>query len=322
MNVVLIDADSKMANLALMKISQWHKQKGDRVYLKKGLDPLLPLECMRPDKIYISCVFEQNREAVLTLTQALRKRNFNVEVGGSGVDLSKELPYEIEHTCPDYTLYNIEYSIGFTSRGCIRNCPWCVVPKKEGKIRNHAPINEFYNPKWKRLLLLDNNFLASPKWYQNLREIIARKIRVSFNQGLDIRLIDEENARLLSKTRYSDDQFRRRRLYFSFDLPDLESEVLKGIHTLRRHGVRPRHIMFYVLVGFNTTFEEDMHRINLLIKEGVLPYVMPYNDRHDSYYPHLERWIDGRFYKVVTWEDYVNKKARNLLSQRSKTKSK
>jgi len=314
MKVVLIDADSKMANLALMKISQWHKQKGDQVYLKKGTAPLLPLECLRPDKIYISCVFEQNREAVLTLTHALRKRNFNVEVGGSGVDLTKELPYAIEHTMPDYALYHIEYSIGFTSRGCIRSCPWCIVPKKEGKIRDHAPISEFYNPRWKRLLPLDGNFLASPKWYQNLREIIARKVRVSFNQGLDIRLVDNETAYWLSRTHYTDDQFRRKRLYFSFDLPDIEPEVLEGIHTLKRHGIRPRHQMFYVLVGFNTTIEEDLHRINLLIKEGVLPFVMPYNNRKDSYYPHLARWINKRYYKVVSWQDYLNKKARNLLS--------
>lgn len=303
MNVLLIDVDCKFPNLALMKISAWHKKQGDNVLFKN-------IAC-KPDKVYISCIFSWNREKALGLAEFWRDLGCEVEVGGTGIDLHKELPFEVEHTMPDYSLYGIRYSLGFTSRGCIRNCPWCIVPKKEGKIRDHAPIDEFYVPYWKKLILLDNNFLASPKWYENLKEIIARKIKVCFNQGLDIRLIDNENAKMLSQTRYYDDQFKSRRLYFAFDQPNIESEVIEGIETLKRHGVPPRHLMFYVLVGFNTTFEEDFHRFEILNKFGTLPFIMIYNNRKDKpILRHFARWVNKRYYKIVSWQDYLKLKTK------------
>jgi len=305
MKVLLVDVDGKMPNLALMKISAYHKGKGDVV----GFD------ISRPNKVYISCVFSHNRSKALGLAQFWQSIGVEVEVGGSGVDLTTKLPDEIEHTRPDYSLYGIRYSVGFTSRGCIRNCPWCIVPKKEGSIREWAPIDEFYVPYWRKLLLYDNNFLASPKWYEKLREIIARKIKICFNQGLDIRLIDKENAKLLVKCHYYDDQFKVRRLYFAFDLPEIEDQVLHGIETLKKAGIPPSHLMFYVLVGYNTTYHEDMHRINLLIKEGVLPYVMPYNNRKDNYYPHLARWINRRLYNWVSWQKYDRGSSQKIISK-------
>lgn len=301
--VLLIDVDSKMPNLALMKISMWHKKKGDVVGF--GISD--------PDTVYVSCVFEQNRSKALGIAKFWESMGCNVQVGGSGVDLKKTLPDEIEHECPDYSLYGIRYSIGFTSRGCIRNCPWCIVPEKEGSIREHSPIDEFYVHYWGKMLLYDNNFLASPKWYEKLMEIIIRKIKVCFNQGLDIRLIDQENARLLAKTHYYDNEFKDRRLYFAFDIPQIEDQVLHGIETLKNAGIPPQHLMFYVLVGYNTTYEEDMHRINLLIKEDVLPYVMPYNNRKDSYYPHLARWINRRLYNWVPWEKYSRGNSQKII---------
>lgn len=168
MKVLLVQVDGKMPNLALMKISSWHKKQGDKVFLQNLINP---------DKVYISCIFSQNRAKALGIAKMF---NCQVEVGGYGIN-DAQLPFDVEHTMPDYSLYGIRYSIGFTSRGCIRNCPWCIVPKKEGNIKDHAPINEFYVSAWKKLILWDNNFLASPRWYENLREIITRKIKVSFN---------------------------------------------------------------------------------------------------------------------------------------------
>jgi len=299
MKVLLVDVDSKMPNPALMKISASHKARGNTV----GFD------IRDPDKVYISCIFEKNRAQALGRAGIF---NCPVEVGGYGVSDVK-LPDEIEHLCPDYSLYGIHYSMGFTSRGCIRSCPWCIVPKVEGQIRDHAPLNEFL--RHKKLILLDNNFLVSPRWSENLKELIARKIKVNFNQGLDIRLVDQENAKLLSRVRYYDWHFKEPRLHFAFDLPEIEDDVLEGIRTLEKAGIPRVHLMFYVLVGFDTSYEEDLHRVNLLLKERVKPYIMPFNDRHDTYYPHLERWINGRYYEVVPWERYDHGDSQRIIKE-------
>jgi len=305
--VLLIQVDGTKPNLALMKISAFHKRKGDKVFLETPKRWVLGVN---PDKVYIACIFSENKSKALGITKMF---NCEVELGGSGVDLEKALSDDIEHIMPDYSLYNIRYSKGFTSRGCNRSCPWCIVPKKEGKIREHAPIDEFYVPKWKKLILYDNNFLASPKWPEKLHELIARKIKVSFCQGLDIRLVDQEVANLLSKVHYYDDDFRRPRLYFSFDLPQIESEVLTGIEHLKNAGVKPRHLMFYVLVGYNTTFKEDYHRFELLNKLGIKSYIMVYNDRKDiPILRHFERWVNRRYYKVCKFDEY--KPAKKVLA--------
>lgn len=301
MKVLLISVDGKKPNLALMKISEFHKKRGDSVELRKCFCGMLGLPHPNPDKVYVSCIFTKNAPFASNLSKMF---DCEVEVGGYGIN-DKQLPYEIEHIMPDYSLYGIHYSIGFTSRGCIRSCPWCIVPEKEGKIREHALIDEFYVPKWHKLILWDNNFLASPNWEKNLHEITARKIRICFNQGLDIRLIDASTAKLLSKTHYCDDQFKRPRLYFAFDLPNIEGAVVEGIEILKKAGIKARHLMFYVLVGFNTSFEEDYHRFELLDKLGVKPYIMLYNDRKDRpILRRFERWVNGRYYNVCKWKDY------------------
>ena len=179
-------------NLALMKLGAWHKKRGDEV-------TLIDISSTQFDRIYASKVF----------------------IGGSGVDLKSELPKEIELQIPDYELFKTDYSIGFTSRGCIRDCGFCIVREKEGWIEE-APFDWIVSDK---VLILDNNFLASPKWREKLEFFIRQKLKVSFNQGLDIRLINEENAKLLSETRYYDYKFKSRRLYFSFDDPKLETIV-------------------------------------------------------------------------------------------------
>lgn len=300
MNVLLIDVDSKMPNLALMKISGYHKKKGDRV----------GFNIQKPDKVSISCVFKENKSKALGI---VRMFNSNVEIGGYGVN-DIQLPYEVEHTMPDYSLYGIHYSIGFTSRGCIRKCPWCIVPKKEGAIREHAPIDEFYNFEWGKLVLWDNNFLASPKWHSKLHEIIVRKIRVSFNQGLDIRFVNEEVAGMLSQTNYSDVRFKSRRLYFSFDRSNIEGKVLEGIQNLLDAGVKPHHLMFYILTGFNVKAEDytldyfyshDYARFELLHKMGILVFPMVYDNRKDiPILKKFQKWAIRRYYKVCSFEEY------------------
>ena len=241
MRVLLVDADSHngFPNLALMKLSAWYKQQGYAVDLLKGIHTTAPLQ--HYDKVFISIIFYQNREKVLDYASQFD----NVTVGGSGFDYNIRLDDDIEHILPDYSLYDLDYSMGFTSRGCIRNCGFCIVPEKEGPIRDHAPIHEFLHPDHKKVILLDNNFQASPKWRENIKYLIDTKLKVNFNQGLDIRLIDRESAYFFSETYYYNWTFKRRGINFAFDDLRYEKKVREGLENLINVGIRPEHILVY-----------------------------------------------------------------------------
>jgi len=222
-------------------------------------------------------------------------------MGGSGMDLKSELPKEIEFQIPDYELFKADYSIGFTSRGCIRDCGFCIVREKEGWIKEN-PFDWIVSDK---VLLLDNNFLASPKWREKLEFFIRHNIKVCFTQGLDIRLINKENAELLAKVKYYDNHFYRRRLYFAFDDPKLENVVKEKVAILLEAGIRADHLLFYMLVGYDTTFEQDYHRFEVLKNLGVLPFVMRYNNRRDKQQlVDFARWVNKRLYNWTSWKDY------------------
>lgn len=300
MRVLVVDADSKAGfpNLALMKISAWHKAQGDTVELIKGIPEAPPLTGY--DKNYISVIFYQNAQRANTYARMLEGE---VDIGGIG-DSYKKLPDEIEHIMPDYSLYGVDFSMGYTSRGCIRKCKWCVVPKKEGGIRDNAPITEFLHPNHNRLLLLDNNFQASPKWNDNLHYLIINNIKVNFNQGLDIRLVNKEFADLLSRVHYYSWLFKTRSLHFAFDTMKVERAVRRGIKTLNDAGIPPRNLMFYVLVGYDTTTEQDLHRVQVLKDLGAVPYIMIFNRDKNRELHQLARWVNRRYYQFISWEKY------------------
>jgi hypothetical protein len=309
--VLLIDVDSIWFNLALMKLSAWHKARGDSVYLchlpkywrnRFGLAVDLEVKTsMRLfDKAYVSCIFTENASKARAVACMLESMGIQTELGGSGVDLSKELPYEVEHICPDYSLYGLNYSVGFVTRGCIRRCEWCIVWRKEGDIRFHAPLKEFL--RHKRLMLLDNNLLAYDGHYEVLRQLIDWKIETCFTQGLDIRLVDDENAKLLSLIRYRDTEFKHPRLYFSWDILNIEDSVVNGVETLKRHGIPTRHLLFYILCGFKVKpedytwdyfLENDWYRYERLVKLGCKPFIMKYNGRRDiPLLNEFARWVN------------------------------
>ena len=273
----LIQIDGKLPNLALMKLAAWHKKQGDDVRI-------IDLSSLGVDRWYGSKIF----------------------MGGSGYDIKQKLPKEIEVQIPDYDLYNVDYSMGFTTRGCIRDCDFCIVKEKEGEFHEQDFSKDIKHLKY---IVMDNNFLASPKWREKLKFFIDNNIKVNFNQGLDIRLIDEEKAEMLSKVKYYDGKFVERRLYFAFDDPATEPIFREKIEILLKY-IKPLHIMVYMLVGFNTTFEQDMHRYKILWKEyGVYPFVMIYNNkRSNPKLRKLARWINKRVHKVCEFEDYDRKK--------------
>jgi len=280
----LFDVDSKYHNLALMKLSAYHKKKGDETEFYN------PLFAKNYDKVYVSKIFT--------------RRNINegyipeeCTMGGSGFDLISRLPEEIEHLKPDYSLYKLNYSLGFTTRGCIRNCGFCIVRKKEGDIKEHAEVEEFLNPESNIVILLDNNFLALPSHIKKLQLFINKGWRIDFNQGLDIRLINKENARLLAKVKHL------KQIRFSWDLIYYEKEVKEGLKTLFKMGVKPYRIMIYVLCNYNTNFREDMYRFEELVNLGLDPFIMIYEGGNKKIRD-FARWVNKRVYKVCDWQDY------------------
>ncbi len=268
----LIQVDGTMPNLALMKLSSFYKQKGFDV-------TFIDLSSLGIKNWLASKVF----------------------VGGSGYDLKASLPSEIEEMTPDYEGFKLDYSIGFTSRGCIRNCDFCIVREKEGLIKE-------LNMDWikhTKAVLLDNNFLASPKWKEKLQYFIDNDIKVCITQAMDIRLINEENATMLLKVKSYDKTFQTKGYYFAFDSPKLEDVVIEKVNFLKDLGFNSRWFMFYVLAGFDTTHEEDFRRFKVLTELGCKPYIMKYNDRKDDkWLNHFDRWVNRKYYEFVPFEHY------------------
>lgn len=296
MRVLLIPIDGKIPNLAIMKLSAWHKAQSDDVGLRMT----------DPEKVYISVIFEKN----LPHARGIAKfyPDVDLEIGGpalGSLNIIKNLPDEVEHTMPDYALYGIDFSIGFTTRGCIRKCPFCQVWRIEGALREHAPITEFHHPSHKKIILFDNNLLASSRWRETLDYIIKKKLKVNFSQGLDIRLVDEEKADLLSKVSAYISTFKTPMYHFAWDFPEIEDDVRRGIKLLKDAGIKGDRLTFYVLAGFNTSHEQDLYRANTLLELGVDPFVMVYNNRRDDQFiRHLARWTTRHRYKKCAFQDY------------------
>ncbi|MFZ3132697.1 MAG: hypothetical protein WA125_16750 [Desulfosporosinus sp.] len=288
MRIGLVNVDSKIPNLALMKLSAWHKAQGDEV---KVFDPLFD----RPDRIYSSKVFKD------TDKYGYFHPNCEVFQGGSGYDIDIKLPDYIETMCPDYSLYGINSAMGFTTRGCNRSCGFCIVPRKEGKLHTVADIHQFWRGQ-ERLIIMDNNLTGDTEHFNLIcKQVIKHKIQTDFNQGLDIRLIDDEKARLLSKVQL----WKGYRLRFAWDSMDLERDVMKGISTLTRY-MKPWKLMFYVLIGYDTIADEDLYRVEMLKSLGIRSFVMPY-DRTSEYQRDFARYVNGHVYETVAWADYLFK---------------
>jgi hypothetical protein len=268
-----------------MKIAAYYKSKGDRV---KFYDPLLD----NPDMVYASKIFN--------FTPDYQNYPMNIPIckGGTAYNLQEKLLSEIETMYPDYSLYNCGYAIGFTTRGCIRKCPFCLVPNKEGKVHVVGDIYTFWHGQ-SHVMLLDNNLTAMPEQFETVcKQLIKEKIKTDFSQGLDIRLVTPEMAQILSKVKLW------KQIHFAFDNIKYESKVIDGINILVNNGVKKYKLMFFVLIGFNSTQEEDLYRVELLRDLKVDPFVMPFN-KNDKYQKSFARWVNHKaIFKTVSWEDY------------------
>lgn len=280
MNIGLIDADShNFPNLALMKISAYHKNKGDAVEWWDGFSHY--------DRLYISKVFSDDYSPCV-----LEPCNADEIIkGGTGIDLKNKLSHEVEHQCPDFSLYpelTCDTAYGFLTRGCPNACKFCIVSQKEGRVsRKVADLSEFWGEK-KYIKLLDPNLIACRDHERLLEQLALSKAWVDFTQGLDIRLISPDDIALLNK-------IKTKMLHFAWDDPKADLTPffqrfakLSDIKDHRKLGV-------YVLTNFNSTHEEDLFRVYTLRTLGFDPYVMIYNKNSAPRETRLlQRWCNNK----------------------------
>lgn len=288
MNIGLLDIDGhNFPNFALMKISAYHKAKGD------SCGWAFPLMAPEYDRIYKSKIFTFTPDEGTAWPCEVVK-------GGTGYDISSKLPPEIEVSrLMDYSLYpQFDFSIQFFSRGCIRKCPFCLVRQKEGLIHAVEPVE--LNPTGKHIEVLDNNFFANPEWRFAVDYLLNTGQKINLH-GVDIRIMDEEQAFYLNKLRLW------RRIHIAWDLPEID--LTDKIKEVVRY-IKPWKIMCYVLVGFNSTIEQDLYRIERLREFGITPFVMPFRDyegrqQPSQYAKDLAQYVNKpQIFKTTTFEDF------------------
>lgn len=292
MRIGLHDSDNTgFPNLALMKISRFYKSKGDTV------EWWMPMETY--DKVFSSKIFTFTPENPYLPENTVR--------GGTGYGLYNELPPEIDAMFPDYSIYpKVKYAIGFLTRGCIRNCSWCCVPKKEGKIRPYRTWRELVRPDSNQLVLMDNNVLACAHGVEQLADMVGKDVKIDANQGLDSRLVTPEIAKILAGLKWI------RFIRTACDTDASMDSVGTMIERLQTEGVKPYRVFVYVLVQ---DIESAERRVQFLRKLGAEPFAQPYRDFTTNAEPARElkdfaRWVNDKavFKSVKTFEEYRGRK--------------
>jgi hypothetical protein len=308
MRVLLLQFDGKLPNIALMRLASHSRGRGTTVELRRvgnarALDPGLG----RPtwDQVYGSLIFERTRP----LATYARKVYPDIVLGGTGWDVSSSLErHGITTLAQDYGDYpHFRTSLGFTQRGCRLKCGFCVVSRKEGAIRAEQTIADIWrgDPWPREILLLDNDFFGQPHWPQRIEELRSGHFKVSFNQGINARLLTDETAAAIAAVDYRDDSMRYKRLYTAWDNRADEQRLFTGLNALVKHGVKPDHIMVYMLVGYwpQETAEDRDYRRARLREFGAMPYPMPYVRTRELI--GFQRWVIGHYDKRCTWAEWV-----------------
>lgn len=310
MKVALIDVDGhNFPSLPLMKLSAWHKQQGDSVEWYQ------PMFSGHMDRVYMSKVFSftPDYEYCIDADEVIK--------GGSGycielvngkeiyhTEKDRQLPPEIEHIFPDYSLYpelTKDTAYGFMSRGCPRGCNFCHVAAKEGRrAYKVADLSEFWREQ-KNIVLLDPNPIACREWKDILQQLIDSGAWVDFSQGVDIRLMTEEKAEMIKRV-------KTKNIHFAWDRYEDKNKILPKFKMFRElTGWDKRKLTVYVLTNFDTTIEQDLERIYLLRDMGYWPYVMIYDKEHtkpSDTVRKIQRWVNMRaiFETTPKFEGYRN----------------
>lgn len=301
--IALIDLDGTLPNLALCKLEKHHKEQGDQVVWNT----------LNYDLAYVSLLFTFNRNK---LNYWMNKPN--VIIGGSGYDFIEEndkLKQIRNTTLPKYIEdINIHKNFGFTTRGCFRNCPFCIVPLKEGKGRIVGDLWCLWDKISKEIRFFDNNILFFPKHFMNLcHELIVNCLKADFNQGLDIRLMTDVLAKKLSHVRLIDNAKYR----FAWDSMEDKKLVLKNLRKVFKY-IKPSRIMVYVLCGYDTDFRDDYYRVRKIKKMGCDPFVMKYHKR-SKLLNEFARWNNLFYFRSLSFKGYLKaRKYDDLLHQTQK----
>lgn len=334
MIVRLTQIDGKLPNLALMKIARYYRDCGDDIYFSKNIHK----DMLEPDydRVYGSAIFQFSAGRVAEFCS-----NFPGAIVGGTHNTSDNTTVETalglgEDERFDYSIYpNFRASIGFTQRGCRMRCGFCVVPKKEGGPRSVNTISEIWRgePYPRHLHLLDNDFFGQPReqWEARIGEIIDGNFKVCLNQGINVRMIDDESAKAIASIKHSNDTFDERVVYTAWDNLGDEERFFRGVNLLEKHGVPSSRLRVYMLIGYDRreTWERLLYRFNKMVERQIRPYPMIYGQR-DRTLPlggcsqrlerrtlaEFQRWVIRRGYAVVPFEHYdVNAKGHNLVGQ-------
>lgn len=283
MKIGLIDVDGhNYPNLALMKISAYHKAHGDEVEWWWGWEQY--------DRVYMSKIFDDSYTPDIPEPCNAKE----IIKGGTGYDRKKVLPPEIEHICPDYSLYpeyTADTAYGFLTRGCPNNCGFCLVCEKEGRESvKVADLNEWWSGQ-KNIVLMDPNLLACRQHMDLLDQLAKSKAWVDVNQGFDARLLTPKNIEAIKKIKIKE-------IHFAWDLMKNSKRIVKGLNMWKRYGKKDKHGLWgsvYVLVNYNTTMAENLFRIYKLYEMGFTPYVMVYDKPNaPQEILHLQRWCNNK----------------------------
>lgn len=295
MEIGILATDSNYPNLALMKISRYHKDIGDSVEWYNPLEHY--------DKVYMAKVFS------FTPDYGYYIQADEVEKGGTGYDVHKQLPGYIDRLQPDYSLYpsiDNKTAYGFLTRGCPNRCKWCVVPKKEGSIKPYMDVEEIAVDGRTNLILMDNNVLASDYGLSQIEKIAKLRLHVDFNQGLDARLVTPDIARLLAKVKWI------KRIRFGCDTPGQIAECEKAISLLEQYGYHGEFFLYCILMDF----QESFNRINYWRKyKKVIPHAQPYRDVNKTnqiipqWQKDMAHWVDRKeLYGSCEFKDFEPRK--------------
>lgn len=302
MRVGLIDVDGhSFPNLALMRISAWHKANGDEV--EWWWTDMIHYDIVYKSKVF-SDAYSKDVPDPMNCDRIIKGGTgyaIRLENGKEVFDeaMNTSLPEEIEHMFPDYSIYpQYDFAVSMTSRGCPRGCRWCIVGAKEGRCSHKvADVKDFWNGQ-KLIEVMDPNILACDEKRDLLRQYRETGAKINYNQGLDIRFMDDEDIDDINRTRIE-------RLHFAWDNPkeDLEDRFR---HFAKR--CRWKHKgMVYTLTNYNSTMEENLHRIYVLRDLGYDPYVMIYDKPNASKeLIDLQRWCNNKFVfgKCRTFDEY------------------
>lgn len=298
MKIGLIDVDDgKFPNYALMKISAYHKRQGDSV---EWASPLFDSY----DRIYESKIFTFSPKNQDIYTSP-------IERGGTGYDLRKELPAEIDNCNPDYSIYpNLDKKVayGFLTRGCPNKCSWCVVPIKEGKVKPYRDVEEIAIDGRKNLILMDNNILASEYGLMQIEKIIRKGYRVDFNQALDARLVTEDVALLLSKVKWLSP------IRFGCDTPRQIVDCEKAMSAINKHYGKQKQYLLYTMIDkdIKECYERLSHfKTDKRVRIVAQPY-RDFNDPHQvipQWQRDMARWAMRReLYATCDFKDFKPRK--------------